>query len=55
MCLPSGGDSVNKYDCGYSQVVLFPVSNDLESRTLQTGHTANEGESIYTYQLQRKN
>ena len=42
MCLPSGSGSVNKSECGYSWVVLFPVSIDLQSRTLQTGHTVNE-------------
>lgn len=55
MCLPYGSGSVNKSECGYSWVVLFPVSTDLDSRTLQTGHTVNEGRSIYTYQLQRIN
>jgi hypothetical protein len=55
ICLPSGGGSLNRSECGYSWVVLFPLSTGLHSRTLQTGHTVNEDESTYTYQLQRIN
>lgn len=48
MCLPSGSGSLNKSECGYSWVVLFPISTDLHSRTLQTGHTVNEKASTLT-------
>lgn len=47
MCLPSGSGSLNKSECGYSWVVLFPISTDLIQEPYKQVTLLMK--SIYTY------